>query len=69
VHPQRQGRGLGETLTQAFAARWASRAERLRVGTQLANTAALRLYERLGFRVAEASYVLHAHVRDGALME
>jgi ribosomal protein S18 acetylase RimI-like enzyme len=68
VHPQRQGRRLGEALTQAFAARWAKRAERLRVGTQLANTAALRLYERLGFRVAEAKYVLHAHVRDGAVI-
>ena len=69
VHPQRQGGGLGEALTQAFAARWASRAERLRVGTQLANTAALRLYQRLGFRVAEAKHVLHAHVRDGALVK
>lgn len=68
VHPERQGRRLGETLTQAFAARWAGRAARLRVGTQLANTAAMRLYERLGFRVVEAKYVLHAHVRDGALV-
>ncbi|MEA3192947.1 MAG: hypothetical protein QOD26_1280 [Betaproteobacteria bacterium] len=69
VHPERQGRKLGETLTQAFAARWAQRAEKLRVGTQLANTAAMRLYERMGFRVAEAKYVLHAHVRDGAVMQ
>jgi dTDP-4-amino-4,6-dideoxy-D-galactose acyltransferase len=67
VHPERRGRRLGETLTQAFAARWAKRAERLRVGTQIANTAAMRLYERMGFRVAEAKYVLHAHVRDGVV--
>jgi len=69
VHPERQGRKLGETLTHAFAARWAKRAERLRVGTQLANTAAMRLYERMGFRVAEAKYVLHAHVRNGAVLQ
>jgi ribosomal protein S18 acetylase RimI-like enzyme len=69
VHPERQGRRLGEALTQAFAARWAGRAELLRVGTQLANTAAMRLYERMGFRVAEAKYVLHAHVRNGTVLQ
>ena len=69
VRPQSQGRRLGETLSHAFVARWTKRAECLRVGTQLANTAAMRLYERLGFRVAEAKYVLHAHRRDGMVLQ
>lgn len=33
----------------------------LRVGTQIANTPSLRLYETLGFRIAESHYVLHYH--------
>ena len=68
VHPEHQRRRLGEALTRAFAARWAGKVERLRVGTQLANIAAMRLYERLGFRMAGANYVLHAHVRAGAVL-
>jgi hypothetical protein len=37
----------------------------MRVGTQIANIPSLRLYERLGFTMAESAYVLHAH-RGGA---
>ncbi len=33
----------------------------IRVGTQLANVPSLRLYEKIGFRVAEAHYVFHYH--------
>jgi ribosomal protein S18 acetylase RimI-like enzyme len=33
----------------------------LRAGTQSANTASLSLYEKLGFRIASTSYVLHHH--------
>ena len=33
----------------------------LRVGTQLANTGSLRLYEGLGFRQCQAQYVFHYH--------
>jgi ribosomal protein S18 acetylase RimI-like enzyme len=36
-------------------------AQTLRVGTQIANTASLLLYETLGFRVVETYYVLHCH--------
>jgi ribosomal protein S18 acetylase RimI-like enzyme len=35
--------------------------EKIRVGTQLANTASVKLYEKLGFRMAGASYILHYH--------
>jgi hypothetical protein len=27
----------------------------------------MRLYESIGFRAAETAYVLHAHVKNGAL--
>ncbi|MBI4974972.1 MAG: GNAT family N-acetyltransferase, partial [Candidatus Omnitrophica bacterium] len=33
----------------------------MRVGTQVSNIPALRLYENLGFRIAEVSYVFHCH--------
>lgn len=36
-------------------------ARQIRAGTQLANVPSLRLYEKMGFRVAEASYVFHHH--------
>lgn len=51
VHPEAQRHGLG-TILVADALRWLRRwrAERAMVNTQLANEAALALYERVGFR-------------------
>jgi ribosomal protein S18 acetylase RimI-like enzyme len=34
------------------------------VGTQIANTASLRLYHRLGFEIASAAYILHLHQKE-----
>jgi dTDP-4-amino-4,6-dideoxy-D-galactose acyltransferase len=62
-----QGQGSGRALSMMFVDQWRTRADRLRVGTQISNIPAMRLYESIGFRVAETSYVLHAHVRNGAL--
>jgi dTDP-4-amino-4,6-dideoxy-D-galactose acyltransferase len=62
-----QGQGAGRALSRMFVDRWHARADRLRVGTQISNIPAMRLYESIGFRVTETSYVLHAHVRSGAL--
>jgi dTDP-4-amino-4,6-dideoxy-D-galactose acyltransferase len=62
-----QGQGGGRALSAMFVDQWRDRADRLRVGTQISNIPAMRLYESIGFRVAETSYVLHAHVRNGAL--
>jgi dTDP-4-amino-4,6-dideoxy-D-galactose acyltransferase len=62
-----QGRGAGLAMSMMFIEQWRDRADRLRVGTQISNVPALRLYEKIGFRVAETSYVLHAHIRNGAL--
>lgn len=62
-----QGRGAGRALSKMFIEQWCRRAKRLRVGTQVSNIPALRLYESIGFRIVQAAYVLHAHVRNGAL--
>lgn len=56
-----QSRGVGEALVTAFAQRHGE-GRTLRVGTQAANIPSLRLYEKLGFRIASAHYVLHCHV-------
>ena len=65
VAAQNQRRGIGGALVDAFIGRWRNRATRLRVGTQQANTASLRLYEGRGFRAAGTTRVLHAHWRAG----
>lgn len=65
VAVQNQRRGIGGALVDAFVGRWRSRAARLRVGTQQANAASLRLYEGRGFRAAGTTCVLHAHWRAG----
>jgi ribosomal protein S18 acetylase RimI-like enzyme len=59
-----QGRGLARQMI-AFAAAHGlgdGRAPaRMRVGTQIANTRSVRLYESLGLRLVDAQYVLHYH--------
>jgi dTDP-4-amino-4,6-dideoxy-D-galactose acyltransferase len=67
VDSNRQGQGAGRALSRMFVEQWRGRADRLRVGTQISNIPAMRLYESIGFRVTETSYVLHAHAIDGAL--
>jgi dTDP-4-amino-4,6-dideoxy-D-galactose acyltransferase len=61
-----QGQGAGRALSWTFVDEWRDRADRLRVGTQISNIPAMRLYEKIGFRIAETAYVLHAHVKNGA---
>jgi len=60
VDPSARRRGIARDMI-AFAAAGLPGIARLRVGTQVANVPSLRLYEALGFRVAETSYVLHCH--------
>ena len=57
-----RGRGIAGALTRAVQSDFAQ-ATGLRVGTQLANAAALRAYQGLGFAVTSAAYVLHFHRR------
>jgi ribosomal protein S18 acetylase RimI-like enzyme len=56
-----QGRGVGDSLVATFIHRHGADGRSLRVGTQAANVTSLRLYEKRGFRVASATYVLHRH--------
>lgn len=62
VAPHAQARGVGGALVAEFIARHGPAAAELRVGTQVANVPSLRLYERFGFRISHAAYVLHLHV-------
>ncbi|HWH15442.1 MAG TPA: GNAT family N-acetyltransferase [Miltoncostaeaceae bacterium] len=61
VDAAHRGRGLGRALVAAFIAGFAPAARVLRVGTQAANIASLRLYESLGFRMASTAYAMHRH--------
>jgi len=44
-----------------YAERHCKNVQRLRVGTQIANIPSMRLYEGMGFKVSETSYVFHYH--------
>jgi ribosomal protein S18 acetylase RimI-like enzyme len=63
-----QGRGVGTELVKAFTSAYAGRCEVLRVGTQVANVASVRLYEGCGFRLLESAYVLHAHINERKIL-
>lgn len=60
-----QRRGVGRALIAHFARHYHEAAE-LQVGTQIANTPSVRLYESIGLRLKTSQYVIHMHVRDGA---
>ncbi len=62
VAPAFQRRRVGAALTMAFVEHYRSLAPSLQVGTQIANTPSIRLYERLGFSMMRSQYVLHRHV-------
>ncbi len=55
VRADARGSGVGRALVAAVSG------SALTVGTQAANTGALRFYERLGFETVAARYVLHLH--------
>ncbi|MFA5087939.1 MAG: GNAT family N-acetyltransferase [Candidatus Omnitrophota bacterium] len=52
--------GIGAAMVD-FAQAHFSRASKITVGTQIANVASLRCYEKLGFRHVQAWYVFHYH--------
>ena len=65
VAPAFQRRRVGSALTAAFIAHYRDRASMLQVGTQVANVASIRLYERFGFSLVSSEYVLHLHAEAG----
>lgn len=60
VDENMRGQGLAGAMTWFTQAQFPN-AKKIRVGTQLANIAAARCYEKLGFVLARSDYVLHYH--------
>lgn len=56
-----QGKGVATAMIRFAVEHCRPQRERLVVGTQIANTPSLRAYEKLGFRVCDASYLFHYH--------
>lgn len=59
VSSDSRGRGIGRSLVEAVCRHYEPIAERLEVGTQLANTQAVRLYEAAGCRLLRSYVTLH----------
>jgi ribosomal protein S18 acetylase RimI-like enzyme len=69
VHPDWQGKGLGSALFRALfeaAAALTPKVERIELMVREGNSAAIRLYERLGFRV-EGRFPGRVRTPDGGL--
>ena len=67
VDQSQQRAGVGKALVGAFLVECTKRGTVAVVGTQGANVPSLRLYEAMGFRICETTYVLHAHVGRGGV--
>jgi putative acetyltransferase len=68
VHPDWQGRGLGSALFRALfeaAATLTPKVERIELMAREGNAAAIRLYERLGFRI-EGRFEGRVRMPDGS---
>jgi dTDP-4-amino-4,6-dideoxy-D-galactose acyltransferase len=61
VDDQARGRGIGRSLVSAFMQTYRDQCSLFRVGTQVANLPALRLYQSLGFSIVRSQYLLHYH--------
>ena len=69
VHPHAQGRGVGARLFAALfeaASRLTPPVTRIELVARTGNSAAIRLYERLGFR-AEGRFHGRVHLPDGTI--
>lgn len=54
-------RGSGAATAMIHFSPSSHGASRRRVSTQVANISSLRLYEKAGYRIAQSTYILHAH--------
>jgi ribosomal protein S18 acetylase RimI-like enzyme len=62
VRNANKGQGIASQLIQ-YCVDSCENVQIVKVGTQLANRSSIRLYERIGFRFEDASYVFHFHTR------
>ncbi len=60
VHPRHRRQGYAAAMIACAQLKFSNLAA-IRVGTQAANTPAMRMYERLGFRLMAAHHVFHYH--------
>ncbi len=60
VDDQFQGKGIAQSMI-AFAEERYKNFKLFRVGTQIANMSAVRLYEKMGYRLSQSMYVFHKH--------
>jgi len=68
IHPEYQRMGAGRQLVEAVISDSVETSDLLRVGTQICNYPSIHIYEKCDFSIAEAAYVLHAHVQDGRVI-
>ena len=61
VSPEEQGRGVGRATLGVMLDRATQDGRAVVAGTQAANTASVRMYEAMGFRLESATYVMHGH--------
>ena len=54
-----RGHGIGSRLLDAALSRLSSKTSSVHVATQAQNIAAIRLYERKGFRIIDSEATLH----------
>ncbi len=62
IDRQYQRQGIGQELSKFFRVYYQEDCNRLRVGTQVANIASQRLYQKVGFSLSQSQYVLHKHL-------
>jgi ribosomal protein S18 acetylase RimI-like enzyme len=65
VAEEARGSGAGRALVTSFVAGARDGYDEVLVGTQAANPAATRFYERLGFTTLSSAYDLHLHAGEG----
>jgi ribosomal protein S18 acetylase RimI-like enzyme len=69
VHPEFQGKGAGQQMVSFFINDSIGKCDLLRVGTQIGNFPSLHLYEKSGFFISGADFVLHAHIHNGNVIK
>jgi len=69
VSKNNQNQGVATALVNHFINSSVGLYSKLRVGTQVANTPSIHLYENFGFWLKNSLYVLHAHMEDGKIIK